>query len=435
MPRRGIKIRSVEPDSPAHMAGLAPGDEILAANGRPVADELALRFYLAEDAFVELEVSKAGGAEVRIEADMTGGRGLGIEVEDFRTRTCNNACLFCFINQLPPGARQALKIKDDDYRLSFLHGNYITLTNLPGKELDRIIEQALSPLYVSVHATDPELRTKIMGRKKVDDLAGKMRRLVDGGIRINAQVVLMPEINDGAHLARTVFDLYSYYPGVYSVAIVPLGLSDHAPARGRLTPVSPEFCRAVIRQVTPWQRQFRQETGRGFSYLADEFYIQGGLPIPDTRCYDDFAQIEDGIGMVRHFLDEFATHLGRRRKPRPHLNGTLATGKLFYAFLRDCAALLNQKLGAHLQVVEVENRFMGKSITVAGLLAGRDIAEALDGLPLGDFLVIPNEALSQIEGIFVDDMSPGDLARRLGKPVYPSGRGMRDFFGLLCQSL
>lgn len=417
------------------MAGLAPGDEILAANGRPVADELALRFYLAEDAFVELEVSKAGGAEVRIEADMTGGRGLGIEVEDFRTRTCNNACLFCFINQLPPGARQALKIKDDDYRLSFLHGNYITLTNLPGKELDRIIEQALSPLYVSVHATDPELRTKIMGRKKVDDLAGKMRRLVDGGIRINAQVVLMPEINDGAHLARTVFDLYSYYPGVYSVAIVPLGLSDHAPARGRLTPVSPEFCRAVIRQVTPWQRQFRQETGRGFSYLADEFYIQGGLPIPDTRCYDDFAQIEDGIGMVRHFLDEFATHLGRRRKPRPHLNGTLATGKLFYAFLRDCAALLNQKLGAHLQVVEVENRFMGKSITVAGLLAGRDIAEALDGLPLGDFLVIPNEALSQIEGIFVDDMSPGDLARRLGKPVYPSGRGMRDFFGLLCQSL
>jgi putative radical SAM enzyme (TIGR03279 family) len=430
VPRRGIRIRKVEPGSPAQAAGLSPGDEILAVNGNLVPDELALRFRLAEES-VDLEVLKAGGRKERIEADLTDGRSLGVEVEDFRTRTCNNACLFCFINQLPPGVRQSLKIKDDDYRLSFLHGNYITLTNLSEKELDRIIEQALSPLYVSIHATDPGLRTRIMGRRKVDDLAGKLRKLVDGGIRIHAQVVLMPLVNDGEHLSRTVFDLYSYFPGVNSVAIVPLGLSDYGPARERFTPVTPRFCREVIRQAAPWQRQFRRETGRGFAYLADEFYIQGGVPIPGARYYDDFAQIEDGIGMVRHFLNEFASHLGRGYKLRPRLQGTLATGRLFCSFLQECAARLNRKLGSRLTVVEVENRFMGRDITVAGLVAGEDCIKALAGRPLGDFIVIPNEAVSQVEGVFIDDMSPDDLAHRLGRPVFSSGRTMRDFFELL----
>lgn len=430
MPRRGIRICKVDPGSSAQVAGLSPGDEILAVNGHPVPDELALRFRLAEES-LELEVLKAGGRKERIEADLTDGRSFGVEVEDFRTRTCNNACPFCFINQLPPDVRGSLKIKDDDYRLSFLHGNYITLTNLSGDELDRIIEQALTPLYVSVHATDPQLRTRIMGRRKVDDLAGKLRKLVGGGIRIHAQVVLMPLVNDGEHLSRTIFDLYSYFPGVNSVAIVPLGLSNYGPARDRFTPVTPRFCCEVIRQVAPWQRQFRRETGRGFAYLADEFYIQGGVPIPGTGYYDDFAQIEDGIGMVRHFLNEFASHLGRGHRLRPRLQGTMATGRLFYSFLQECAARLNRKLGSHLTVVEVENRFMGRDITVAGLVAGRDFVEALAGRPLGDFVVIPNDAVSQVEGVFVDDMSPADLARRLGRPVFSSGRTMRDFFELL----
>jgi putative radical SAM enzyme (TIGR03279 family) len=433
--RRGIKIREVEPDSPASRAGLAAGDEILTLNGHPIPDELALRFYLADEEHVELEVVKADGVEVTVGSDLTDSPAFGVEVEDFRTRTCNNDCIFCFVNQLPPGVRPSLKIKDDDYRLSFLHGNYITLTNLSDRELDRIIDQALSPLYVSVHATELELRTRIMGRKKADDLAGKMRKLLDGGIRINAQVVLMPEINDGEHLSRTVFDLYSCYPGVNSVAIVPLGLSDHCVAQRRFNPVTPDFCRKVIHQVAPWQRRFRQETARGFAYLADEFYIQGGLPIPDAAAYDEFDQIEDGIGMVRRFLDEFAAHLGRRHKHRPHLCGTLATGKLFYPFLRDCIARLNRKLGSNLLVAEVENRFLGRRITVAGLLAGRDFAEALADRQFGDFVIVPNEAVSQVEGIFVDDWSPDDLARSLGKPVLPSGRTMHDFFRLLFEQL
>ncbi len=433
MAKKGIKIRSVTPESPACEAGLAPGDAIVAANGHPIPDELALKFYLAENETVELELLRADGTEAHIEVDLAEGRPFGAEVEDFRTRTCNNACMFCFINQLPPGVRQSLKVRDDDYRLSFLHGNYITLTNLAARELDRIIEQALSPLFVSIHATDPGLRTRIMGRKKPDDLAGKMRRLIEGGIQIQAQIVLMPGINDRDHLKETVFDLYSWHPGVNSVAIVPVGLSDFSPAVPGLFPVTPEFCREVIPQVTGWQRQFRLETGRGFAYLADEFYIQGGLPIPQAGHYDDFAQVEDGIGMVRLFLDEFASHLKRRRTRRPQLCGTLATGKLFYPYLRDCAARINQKLGSALEVVEVQNRFMGRSITVAGLLAGQDFLAALTGRPLGDFVIIPNEAVSQAEKIFIDDLRPADLTRSLGTPVYPSGSTMQEFFALLCQ--
>jgi putative radical SAM enzyme (TIGR03279 family) len=351
--RRGVRIRAVVPDSPAQAAGLAPGDEIIAVNGHPIPDELALKFYLADEESVELALVKASGSKLCLEADLAAGRGFGVEVEDFRTRTCNNACLFCFINQLPPGVRQTLKIKDDDYRLSFLHGNYITLTNLSDKELSRIIEQALSPLFVSVHTTDPVLRTRIMGRKKSDDLEGKMRRLIEGGIQIHAQIVLMPHVNDGENLARTVSELYALYPGVNSVAIVPLGLSDHCPAGTGLSPVTPEFCREIIRQVIPWQHKFRLETGRGFAYLADEFYIQGDLPIPEAASYDDFAQIEDGIGMVRSFLDEFALRLKRRRQRSPGLHGTLATGTLFYPFLRDCIAQFNLELGSSLEVVEV----------------------------------------------------------------------------------
>jgi putative radical SAM enzyme (TIGR03279 family) len=429
--RRGVKIRSVAPDSPAQEAGLVPGDEIVAVNGHPIPDELALKFYLADEESVELALVRADGSDFCLEADLCDGRGFGVEVEEFRTRTCNNACLFCFINQLPPNVRRTLKIKDDDYRLSFLHGNYITLTNLSDKDLSRIIEQALSPLFVSVHTTDPSLRARIMGRKKTDDLEGKMRRLISGGIQIHAQIVLMPHLNDGEHLAKTVFDLYALYPGVTSVAIVPLGLSDHSPAGAGLSPVTPEFCREIVRRVLPWQHSFRQETGSGFAYLADEFYIQGGLPIPEAESYDDFAQIEDGIGMVRSFLDEFALRLRRRQKRRPGLHGTLATGRLFYPFLKDCTTQLNQNLGSSLEVVEVSNRFMGDSITVAGLLAGQDFLAALSGRSLGEFVVIPNEAISQTEAVFVDDLAPADLARQLGIPVFPSGRTMRDFFQLL----
>jgi len=430
----GVKVRAVLEGSPACLSGLGPGDEITAVNDHPVPDELALKFHLAEE-LVRLDVRKPDGAERAVELDLSDGEPLGVEVEEFRTRTCNNACLFCFIDQLPPGVRSTLKVKDDDYRLSFLHGNYVTLTNLNDRELDRIVEQALSPQFVSVHATDPELRTRILGRRKADDLDRKMRKLIDGGIRLHTQIVLMPGINDGAYLEKSVSDLYGYYPGVYSVAVVPLGLSDHGPARAYYTPVTSPFCRDVIGQVSPWQERFRAARGRTFVYLADEFYIQGGVPLPGTEHYDEFAQIEDGVGMVRRFLDEFERELSRRRKPRPALRGTLVTARLFHPFLRGAAEEFNRKMGSRLEVRLVDNRFMGAGITVAGLLSGRDLEAALAGSVSGDFVVIPNEAVSRVDGILVDGMAPEELARRLHKPVHASGRTMTDFFRLLCDRL
>jgi putative radical SAM enzyme (TIGR03279 family) len=430
MARSGIRIRKVESGSPAHRIRLMPGDEILAVNGRAVPDELALRFHLAAE-IVSLEIRRTDGGEETHDLDLSQGTGLGVEVEDFRTRTCNNSCLFCFIDQLPPGVRDTLKVKDDDYRLSFLHGNYITLTNLADRELDRIIEQRLSPLYVSVHATDPELRTRILGRRKADDLGRKISRLIQGGIRLHTQIVLMPGINDGTNLENTVLGLYDRYPGVESVAIVPLGLSAHGSPKENFVSVTASYCRATVAQVTPWQERFRGAISRTFAYLADEFYIQGGLSLPNAAHYDDFAQIEDGVGMVRRFVDDFEVELDRCRTRLPSLRGTLATGKLFYPFLKSCSDSFNLKLGSRLDVCEVENRFMGRSITVGGLLAGLDFVSALQGRNLGDFVIIPNEAVSRADGILVDNLSPADLQASLGKPVYPSGRTVRDFFELL----
>lgn len=430
MQKKGLKILEVEPDSVAEEIGLEPGDHILAVNGHEVQDELALQFHLAAE-YADLDVQKLRGVQVCVEADLSERPVLGIRVEEFRTKTCNNSCLFCFVNQLPPNARETLRVKDDDYRLSFLHGNYVTLTNLLDRELDRIIEQRLSPLYVSVHATDPALRTRMLGRRKPDDFDRKLRRLIKGGIQIHAQIVLMPGINDGEQLRKTVFDLSELYPGVQSVAIVPLGLSDHGTIRHEFSPVTPAFSRALIRQTQPWQNQFRQATGKTFAYLADEFYIQSRMQIPDTHFYDEFAQIEDGIGMVRNFLDEFEIELRRHRRPHPALKGTLATGKLFYPYLKECFDRFNHKFRSSISVCPVRNRFMGKNITVAGLLGGSDFVKSLKRNNLGNFVIIPQDSLSRLDGILVDDVTPEQISKSLGVHVYPGGRTVHDLFRLL----
>lgn len=431
MALRGLKINEVESGSLGEQIGLRSGDLILSINGHDVPDELALKFYLAEE-HVRLEVRKTSGARKTCEVELSGRSGLGIRTEAFRTRTCNNSCLFCFVSQLPPKVRPSLRVKDDDYRLSFLHGNYITLTNLTEKELDRIIEQKLTPLYISVHATDPALRTRMLGRKKPDHLESKMKRLIAGGIKLQAQIVLMPGVNDGRHLKKTVTDLFRLSPGVESVAIVPLGLSDHGKPKDHCIAVSPSFCRRVVRQVSPWQDNFRQQTGKTFAYLADEFYLQGEMPLPVMKYYDEFAQIEDGVGMVRRFLNDFDAELRRRRRQPGRLHGTLITAQLFYPHLASCIDRFNKKFGSQLQVCAAENQFMGKNITVAGLLSGGDVVAALRGLSPGNFVIIPNEALSQKDRILLDDLTIDQLSSRLGIPVYPSGRTMRDFFDLLC---
>ena len=430
MATKGLRILKVKAASPAAKLGLKPGDRILTANGREVADELAFKFYLSEER-IDLGIRCENGSEKHVQLHLPENADIGIRVEEFQTRKCANACLFCFVDQLPPGVRPGLCVKDDDYRLSFLHGNYITLTNLAERDLSRIVEQRLSPLYVSVHATDPDLRARMLGRKKADDLSKKLIRLVRGGIRIHAQIVLMPGINDAAHLEKTIFDLYVLHPGIQSIAVVPLGLSDHGGHKGRYAPVTPEYSRALIRQAARWQEQFRARIGRTFACLADEFYLQSGFKIPESGYYDDYAQIEDGVGMVRSFLDDFAAEMARRRRSRSSLHGAIATGKLFAPVLRRCVKQFNMKFGSNLRICEIENRFLGNGITVAGLLGGSDIVTALAGKNLGDFLFIPGEALAGAERILIDDLTPQDISNRLGKPVYSGGRTVRDLFNLL----
>lgn len=427
---RGVKILEVERGSAADSIGLVPGDRILSVNDQAVDDQLGLQFYLAEES-INLKIRQSSGLESSFYVDLSDRSGLGIKVEEFRTLTCNNACLFCFVDQLPPGVRLSLRVKDDDYRLSFLHGNYITLTNLSDRGLDRIIEQRLSPLFVSVHATDPVLRARMLGREKAHNLQRKIERLINGGISLHTQIVLIPKMNDGKHLEKTVFDLYNFYPGVQSVAIVPLGLSDHGKPKDRLIPVTPAYSRRIIRQAMEWQKQFRAQIGRTFTYLADEFYLQASADIPESVHYDNFAQIEDGVGMVRAFLDEFEEELKRLSGFRLALRGSIVTGRLFYPILQLCIERLNHVSGSTLQVYGVHNRFMGKRITVAGLLGGRDLLEALSRRNTGDFIIIPNEAVSQTERILIDDFSLEDLSERFGKAVYTSGRTVAQFFQLL----
>jgi putative radical SAM enzyme (TIGR03279 family) len=434
MPETGIKILEVVPDSAAAKIGLEAGDRLLTVNGHEIADELALRFYLHTEERAVLNWRRAGGKIRRgkINIDEVLDQGVhGIIVEEFSTRRCSNSCIFCFVDQLPPEARPALRVKDDDYRLSFLYGNYVTLTNATEKDIDRIIEQRLSPLYVSVHSTCPELRARILGRKKADNLERKLTRLVRGGVRIHAQIVLMPGINDGAALEKTIMDLYRFHPGVESAAIVPLGLSDYAPRGNGLRPVTPAFSRALVRRVNKWRQNFIGRSQSAFVFAADEFYLLAGEAIPDSDYYEDFAQIEDGVGMVRHFLDDFDAAAARRRKSLENLNGTLATGKLFFPILEPCIAELNRRTGAKLTVCAAENRFLGKRVTVAGLLSGGDILAALRGRDNGGFVIIPGEALAFDDRLLLDGLTLNDLSRELGLPVYSGGRSAGEFFKTL----
>ncbi|HEX8284881.1 MAG TPA: DUF512 domain-containing protein [Pyrinomonadaceae bacterium] len=418
--RRGVTITEVEPDSLGAELELEPGDRVVKVNGRTVRDYLDFRFHTGGETELTLDVLKRDGEEWEVEVERAEGEDFGLQFENIAPRQCANECLFCFCKGNPPDARPALFFRDEDVRLSFLYGNYTTLSSITEDEMARVIEQRLTPQYVSVHATDLKVRALLLGvDEKRADISDKMRRMMDAGIEIHAQVVLCPEINDGEVLRKTVEDLAAEYPRVRSVAIVPLGLTRYNTDE-RLTPVTPEWCRQIIREVGAIQKELRARLGTNFAFLGDEIYLRAGLDVPGRRHYGDYPQIEDGVGMVRSFREEFARLLRRVEKSPPpdaaRLHGTVLTGSLFAPVLEELVGRLNERAGTRLKVVAVENRYFGSEIVVAGLVTGECVLAARGEFE-GDFVILPSTAHKSDEPVMLDGTRLEDLSARLGLPV------------------
>jgi putative radical SAM enzyme (TIGR03279 family) len=419
--RRGVEITDVAPASLAAELELEAGDRIIKVNGRLVRDYLDFRFQTGGETELILEVRKRSGEEWELDIERDEGEDFGLGFEQIVPRQCANECIFCFCKGNPETARPSLFIRDEDIRLSFLYGNYTTLTSITEDEMRRIIEQRLTPQYVSVHATDLDVRAHLLGvDRQRADISAKMKRMLDAGIEIHAQVVLCPEINDGEILERTIKDLAADHPRIKSVAIVPLGLTRYNTDE-RLTAVTPEFCRRTIKEVASLQREFRKSLGTTFAFLGDEIYLRAGHAIPSRQHYGDYPQIEDGIGMVRSFDNEFNA-LWRRLERRPpqhpaRLYGTIMTGNLFAPVLKKLIERLNARFGTRLHVVGVENQYFGGDVSVAGLLTGSCYLNALDQVR-GSFLVIPSASLKSGESVMLDGMTLDEFERELGLPVH-----------------
>jgi putative radical SAM enzyme (TIGR03279 family) len=409
------KISKVVENSPAAKLGLRPGDELLSVNSEPVSDVLDFRFKIAESV-VAVVVRRNGKRYVGYifkepEED------LGVEFEEELfdgLRTCSNNCIFCFLKQMPSGLRESLYIRDDDFRLSFAHGNYITLTNVSEEDMNRICSQKMSPLYVSVHATEPDLRAYMMGNKKAGRIMDQLRRLAEARITVHTQIVLCPGINDGENLSRTVHDLASLHPCVSSIGIVPVGLTKYRDGLPQLRPVDKGVAEEVLESCRGWQAEFKRKLGTRLVYAADEFYLLAGVDFPPANAYEGYPQFENGIGICRVFLDELKSL--RRIKPRI-LPGhyIMVTGVLAKNLVEMLADYLSNIPGVSANVRTVENAFLGDSVTVAGLLSGRDIADALSDIDFEAKVLIPDVAVNG--SVFVDGMTIAELESRISSSV------------------
>ena len=435
--RRGVEICNVSPGTIAAELELEPGDRVMRVNGRVVRDYLDFRFQTAGETELIIDVRKSSGEDWELNIERDEAEDFGISFEQIVPRQCANECLFCFCKGNPETARPSLFVRDEDVRLSFLYGNYTTLTSITEDEMKRVIEQRLTPQYVSVHATDLDVRAYLLGIDKTRaDISGKLQRLMDAGIDIHAQVVLCPKINDGEILRKTIYDLADLHPRVTSVAIVPLGLTRYL-NDARLTPVTPEFCRDIIHEVSEMQTDLRKRLGTTFAFLGDEIYLKAGQTIPSRKHYGDYPQIEDGIGMVRSFADDFEKQIrtlslrslngghvhraGARvrhlSKDKASLRGTILTGTLFSPVLREMIDRFNDSSGAELFVAPVVNDYFGGDVSVAGLLTGGDFLAARAQVR-GDFAIIPRVALKSDDPIFLDGFRLAELQEQFDVPVH-----------------
>jgi putative radical SAM enzyme (TIGR03279 family) len=428
-PNEGGVIDAVRDGSIADRIGLRPGDRVTKIDGRVLRDAVDFQFFAAEDVITLEVVRDSEARSIDIEKHPDEDLGVGFQDAAFDgIRTCNNACFFCFLKGNPKGLRRTLYVKDDDYRLSFYHGNFVTLTNLTEEDWRRIEEQRLSPLNVSVHATEPELRRYLLGNRTAPDICAQLRRLGRLGIEANTQVVLCPGVNDGAALERTIADLIALWPTVQNVSIVPVGATMTAEdriARGahaeEVHGCTPAFARAIIAQVRPWQKRMRAERGRTCVYLADEYYLAAGVTPPPASHYDGFPQFENGIGMARSLLRDWR-RTGRRvasgeRRAFGVRRITLAAATLIAPTLDRLGRELAVAAGIDVTTRAVENRYFGSRVNVSGLLVSEDILDALRGHALGDLVVLPRYALDYTGNRFLDDAAPDDVQRALGVPV------------------
>ena len=425
---RPARVVWVQPGSPAAAGGLTRGDRVVKVNGRLPLDYIDYR-YLTAAPGVSLLVDGRGGVQRRIVIEKHEDEDLGLRFEQDvfdGVRTCRNRCPFCFVSQLPSGLRRALYVRDDDYRLSFLHGNFITLTNFTPADRRRIVRLHLSPLYISVHATEPEVRRRLFGRTTTDPVA-EMRRLAAKGIGFHTQIVVCPGVNDGEHLERTVADLAALHPGIRSVGVVPVGITKHRLGLPRLRAVTPRIAAELVGRVEAWQRLFRKRLGTRFVFAADELYLGSRLPIPSRAQYEGFCQLGNGIGGVRVFLDELAQLRPPKLRSPPSV--ILVTGEMAAAMVTLMAEKLQGRGSVTAEVCVVRNRFLGRSVTTAGLLCGADIARAVCKLPWADVVMVPGTAVREGEG-FLDGVTVEELSRRLGATVL-AVRGPRDTVGAL----
>ncbi|MBT3344778.1 MAG: DUF512 domain-containing protein [Gemmatimonadetes bacterium] len=424
-----IVIKQVEAATLAARAGFESGDRIVAINGAPIDDLIDFQ-VASSDAILQIEVEREGQA-YEFDVERRPGETFGLEFDEMRLRRCNNKCVFCFLHQMPAGMRRSLYFEDDDFRLSFLHGSYVTLTNVRDADLQRIIDHGLSPQYLSVHATDPDLREKLLGRRQSTvPILERIQLLADNDIQMHCQVVLCPGWNDGEHLETTLRDLREFHPAVGSVALVPVGLTkfrEHLPS---LDAVKPEKAQEYLDVAERWGEACLASLGERFVYAADELFLLTGQMPPVAGYYHDFPQIENGIGMVRTLLDGWQTAHGKLASLQPERRLAVVTGRLAARFLAPLVEEARTRYGLPVALVVVDNDFFGHGITVSGLLTGQDIARALKDGPW-DVAVVPPNCING-DGVTLDDMTMVDLAQASGLPV---AVGDYDLIGTLSRCL
>ena len=428
--QKGHLIKKVRPESIAQEMQIEPGDRLLAIGNQEIVDIFDYQ-YLIQDEYIEVLIAKPDGEEWVLEIDKEYDEDLGIEFDNGlmdEYRSCHNKCIFCFIDQMPRGMRETLYFKDDDSRLSFLQGNYVTLTNMSDYDIERIIRYHLSPINISFQTTNPELRCKMLNNRFAGEALKKVDRLFEAGITMNGQIVLCKGVNDKEELERSIRDMTQYLPNLESVSVVPVGLSKYREGLYPLEPFTKEDAKEVIKTIHKWQKEIFPKYGTHFIHASDEWYILAEEEMPAEENYDGYLQYENGVGMVRMLLDEFTEEMSRHPQKSLHKEVSMATGRLAYSYIKGmCEQMMDKWQGLIIHVYPIVNNFFGEQITVSGLLTGGDIKEQLLGKKLGEKLLLPQNVLRSGERVFLDDVTVEQLEKALQVPIDIVKSSGRDF--------